>query len=79
MDGRMRRVCSPYEAWGAGQRSRFAELASNCLKDIAKPTRSRKTTCFVWQVAETCGPHRKNLTFLDFLNANNCRAMIHPR
>ena len=32
MDGRMRRVCSPYEAWGAGQRSRFAELASNCLK-----------------------------------------------
>ena len=33
MDGRMRRVCSPYEAWGAGQRSRFAELASNCLKD----------------------------------------------
>ena len=33
MDGRMRRACSPYEAWGAGQRSRFAELASNCLKD----------------------------------------------
>ena len=33
MDGRMRRACSPYETWGAGQRSRFAELASNCLKD----------------------------------------------
>ena len=42
MDGRMRRVCSPYEAWGAGQRSRFAELASNCLKDSQTNTIGRK-------------------------------------
>ena len=44
MDGRMRRACSPYETWGAGQRSRFAELASNCLKDRAKPTRKNSAS-----------------------------------
>eukprot|EP00964_Phaeocystis_antarctica_P117865 scaffold81695_cov26-Phaeocystis_antarctica.AAC.1 len=37
MDGRMRRACSPFEAWGAWQRSRFA-ARGNCLK-VAGPAR----------------------------------------
>ena len=49
MDGRMRRACSPYEAWGAGQRSRFAELASNCLK-LPADARGENKNCFGWQV-----------------------------
>ena len=77
MDGRVRRACSPYEAWGAGERSRFAELASNCLKD-SQTNAMIETTCFVWQVRTTVRSHRKNLTFLDFLNANGCGVMIHP-
>ena len=55
VEWRMRRACSPFEAWGALHRSRFAELASNCLKGFQTTTRSgTKTgfTCFVWQVAK---------------------------
>eukprot|EP00964_Phaeocystis_antarctica_P138055 scaffold102699_cov18-Phaeocystis_antarctica.AAC.1 len=57
----MRRACSPYEAWGAGQRSRFAELAGSCLKDsqtnsIAENHLLRFASR---QVAETCGRTEK--------------------
>ena len=58
MDGRMRRACSPYEAWGAGQRSRFAELASNCLK-LPADARGENKNCFVWQVDAKFAAARK--------------------
>ena len=49
----MRRACSPFEAWGAWPRSRFAARSANCLKK--RPTRcelgERKKNRFVWQVA----------------------------
>ena len=33
VEWRMRRACSLFEAWGAWQLSRFAELRDICLKD----------------------------------------------
>eukprot|EP00964_Phaeocystis_antarctica_P123667 scaffold87351_cov57-Phaeocystis_antarctica.AAC.1 len=48
----MRRACSPFEAWGAWQRSRFAARCGNCLK-VAGPARDEargEKNCFVWQV-----------------------------
>jgi hypothetical protein len=32
VEWRMRRACSPFEAWGAWPRSRFAARSANCLK-----------------------------------------------
>eukprot|EP00964_Phaeocystis_antarctica_P052642 scaffold30839_cov27-Phaeocystis_antarctica.AAC.1 len=57
----MRRACSPFEAWGAWQRSRFAARCGNCLK-VAGPARDEargEKNCFVWQVptCSTAGPN----------------------
>ena len=46
VEWRMRRACSPFEAWGAWPRSRFAELASNCLKDNQTNGSLQKTASF---------------------------------
>ena len=49
IDGRMRRACSPFEAWGAGQLSRFAARSANCLKvagPAEKKLRVKKTASF---------------------------------
>ena len=46
----MRRACSPFEAWGAWPRSRFAGALRDCLK-VAGPARRVKKNCFVSQVA----------------------------
>ena len=34
---RIRRTCSPFEAWGAWQLSRFAEHAQRCLNVVSGP------------------------------------------
>ena len=47
VEWRMRRACSPFEAWGAWPCSRFAALTSNCLKDNQTNAIDRKN-CFVW-------------------------------
>jgi hypothetical protein len=49
IDGRMRRACSPFEAWGAWPRSRFATRSANCLKvgqHAAELGREKKTAAF---------------------------------
>ena len=38
-DGRMRRSCSPFEAWRAWQRSRFAARCGNCLNGCGSCSR----------------------------------------
>ena len=70
---RIRLACSPVEAWGAWQRSRFAERAQRSL-NVGQRTRqknlaTRKRTSF-GNCVRPCGPHRKNLIFLDVLNFN---------
>jgi len=47
IDGRIRRACSPFEAWAAWQLSRFAARCAICLK-VAGPAPDKN--CFVWQV-----------------------------
>ena len=44
----MRRACSPFEAWGAWPRSRFAARSANCLKvaGTAELGREEKTAPF---------------------------------
>ena len=40
LEWRIRRACSPLDAWGAWQRSRFAARSANCL-NVAQRTRQK--------------------------------------
>ena len=53
VEWRMRRACSPFEAWGAWPRSRFAARSANCLKFAQRRggAGARRKNCFVCQFA----------------------------
>ena len=62
----MRRACSQFEAWGAWQRSRFADLASNCLEDnqanaLGKKTAASTAALFGKTLGEDYHRHGKNI------------------
>ena len=60
VEWRMRRACSPFEAWGAWPRSRFAARSANCLKVAQRRggAGARKKNCSVWQGACANGCHK---------------------
>ena len=50
---RLRRACSPNEAWRAWQRSRFARTFAEIFECEARERRDRRWTsrsCFVWKL-----------------------------
>ena len=45
---RIRLACSPIEAWGALQRSRFAQRDAEIFECWSERTRQNAKICFVW-------------------------------
>ena len=77
----MRRACSPFEAWGAWPRSRFAELASNCLKDNQTNAIPAKKLLRLASGRFLCVRTKRIfylLSFPDVLNANGSRSYYSP-
>ena len=57
VEWRMRRACSPFEAWGAWPRSRFAARSANCLKVAQRRGGEKKTAPFGKALVLTAGPN----------------------
>ena len=77
----MRRACSPFEAWGAWPRSRFAALTSNCLKDNQTNAIDRKKLLRLVSARFLCVRTKRIfylLSFPDVLNANGSRSYYSP-
>ena len=77
----MRRACSPFEAWGAWPRSRFAALTSNCLKDNQTNAIVRKKLLRLVSARFLCVRTKRIfylLSFPDVLNANGSRSYYSP-
>ena len=72
VEWQMRRACSPFEAWGAWQLSRFAEHAQRCLnvKQLTrqKISRGENVLRLVTVYDREASPYtvRKNILFLTF-------------